>query len=171
MDRVTIQALYEQYAYAVHGRCLRILGSVSDAEDAVQEVFIRVMKYGGARNSEAYLPWLYAIASRVCFDRLRRRTSSEAPTDVERQQAAEDAARGAHLSPEDIRTIGQILESCNDAVREVAVLYHFDQLTQEEVAAQVGVSRKTVKKRLAQFMALARKQFGVVGLAPAEEMS
>ena len=168
MDRETIRALYERYAYAVNRRCMRILGSASEADDAVQEVFIRVMKYGNTRRGEAVLPWLYTIASRVCFDRLNRRKPSAAPTEVERQLAAEAAAQGGLLSPEDIQTIGQILESCNDAVREVALLYHFDQLTQEEVAAHVGVSRKTVKKRLAKFMAIARDQFGVVPARTAE---
>ena len=170
MDRSTIQALYEQYGYAVHRRCLHILGSASEADDAVQEVFIRVIKYGATRSGEAPLPWLYRIASRVCFDRLDRRRAYAAPTEAERALAAQQAAQAGHLAPEDIRAIAEVLETCSPPVREVAVLYHFDQLTQEEVAAHVGVSRKTVKQRLAKFMAAARKQFGVVSATAKEAL-
>ncbi len=161
MDRASIQSLYERYGYAVHRRCLRILGSAAEADDAVQEVFIRVIKYGANRRVDSPLPWLYSIASRVCFDHLDRRRRYPGPNEVDRAMAAEQASAGRHVTPEDIRAIAQVLEACDDTVREVAVLYHFDQLTQEEVAAHVGVSRKTVKLRLAKFMAAARKKLGV----------
>ena len=160
MDRSSIQALFEQYGYAVHRRCVRILGSPAEADDAVQEVFMRVMKYGSSRTGEAPLPWLYRIADRVCFDQLNRRKRYAGPTESERTLAAEQAAEGSQLSPEDMRAIAEVLEACKTNVREVAVLYHLDQLTQDEVAARVGVSRKTVKQRLAKFMDIARKRLG-----------
>ena len=161
MDRPSVQALYERYGYAVHRRCLRILGSHAEADDAVQEVFIRVMKYGHTQTSESPLPWLYKIADRRCFDMLNKRKRSASPTESERALAAASSAEGDELAPEDIRSISQVLEACKTNVREVAVLYHLDQLTQDEVAQKVGVSRKTVKQRLAKFMAVARERFGI----------
>ena len=161
MNHPSTQTLFEQYGYAVHRRCLRILGSSSEADDAVQEVFVRVIKYGSTRTGEAPLPWLYRIADRVCFDLINRRRRNAEPTEAERRSAAERAAVGSGLAPEDLRSIVEVLEACRTEVREVAVLYHLDQLTQEEVAARVGVSRKTVKQRLAKFMTVARTRFGI----------
>ncbi|MEO1229565.1 MAG: RNA polymerase sigma factor [Myxococcota bacterium] len=161
MDRPNVRALYEQYGYAVHRRCLRILGSHAEADDATQEVFIRVMKYGQPQQLDAPLAWLYRIADRQSFDQLAKRRRRAGPSETERALAAEEAATGSELDPTDIRAIATALEGCRTSVREVAVLYHFDQLTQDEVAARVGVSRKTVKQRLAKFMHIARKQFGV----------
>lgn len=63
--------------------CYRMLGSVEDAEDAVQETLLRawskIEAYSGASSFRA---WLYAIATNVCLDALRRRKSRQWPTDV-----------------------------------------------------------------------------------------
>lgn len=156
MDRNRVEGLFERYGFAVHRRCLRILGSSSEADDALQEVFVRVMRYGDSHRGDASLPWLYTIASRVCFDRLNRRKRFAGPDESERVLAAERATETGPVSMELTLSVAKVLEKCRNPVREVAVLYHFDQLTQEEIAAHLGISRKTVKKRLAQFMERAR---------------
>lgn len=174
MDRADIAQLYERYGYAIHRRCVRLLGSEAEADDALQEIFVRVIKYGDGFTGAAPLPWLYRIADRQCFDRLRRRKGRERPEDDARLLAALDhdaegdddgaparARTGAGLTRPDIsenlQAVARALAACREPVQEVALLYYVDEMTQDEVANAVGVSRKTVRERLASFLATARQ--------------
>lgn len=64
-------ALLEQYRPALTGHCYRMLGSVVDAEDAVQEAMLRAWKgMGQFREQSSLKTWLYRIATNVCLDTL-----------------------------------------------------------------------------------------------------
>jgi RNA polymerase sigma factor (sigma-70 family) len=154
----SVHGLYERYGYAVHQRCLRLLGSESDADDALQEVFVRVMKYGDGFRGESELGWLYRIADRHCLDVLARRKRLASPEESERHLRQEVPASAPSI--EDTHLLGQTLAACKQRVQQIALLYYVDEMTQEEVAAQVGVSRKTVKEKLAQFQTIAKGVFG-----------
>jgi RNA polymerase sigma factor (sigma-70 family) len=168
MDRADIAELYERYGYAVHRRCWRLLGSEAEADDALQEVFVRVMRYGAGFVGDAPLPWLYRIADRHCFDRLRARKRREQPDETERIVATLDRAQAAERGSlgggpgggdgrETLQAVARALSACREAVQQAAILYYVDEMTQDEVASAVGVSRKTVRERLASFVDTARE--------------
>ena len=152
MDRDAVSALYAQYGFAVHRRCLRLLGSEAEADDALQAVFMRVMRYGETRRGEAPLPWLYRIADRHCFDVMNKRKREVVRDAPEREHPVADPA-----SPERLSEVRRVLGHCAAGVQQIAVLYYVDEMTQDEVAATVGYSRKTVRLKLAEFLATARR--------------
>src|ERR687886_2220757 len=64
-------ALLEQHRPALTGHCYRMLGSVVDAEDAVQEAMLRAWKgIHGFTGQSSLKTWLYRIATNVCLDTL-----------------------------------------------------------------------------------------------------
>src|SRR3712207_5623247 len=80
-------ALLEQYRPALTGHCYRMLSSVVDAEDAVQEAMLRAWKgIDRFKEQSSLKTWLYRIATNVCLDTLssteRRRLR---PLDVSEQ--------------------------------------------------------------------------------------
>ncbi|MBE2252935.1 MAG: sigma-70 family RNA polymerase sigma factor [Myxococcus sp.] len=159
MTNEALAQLYTQYGALVHRRCRTLLGSDADANDALQETFMRVQRYPPT-DVAALLPWLYGVASRVCFDHLavRRRAQPTASRVLGRlKELMGGVTRG---SAEEKLCLGAELARLDETTREMALLHWLDGLTQEEVAARTGYSRKTVGVKLKGAEALLRAAFG-----------
>jgi RNA polymerase sigma-70 factor (ECF subfamily) len=101
-------ALLEQYRPALTGHCYRMLGSVLDAEDAVQDTMLRAWKsFDGFQAQSSVKTWLYRIATNVCLDalasskrqRLRPLELTEAPGTVTDGMALPKRARETWVEP------------------------------------------------------------------------
>jgi RNA polymerase sigma-70 factor (ECF subfamily) len=91
----TIERELETHRRALTGYCYRMLGSGSEAEDAVQETLVRAWRAADTLQEQAALKsWLYRIASNVCFDMLQGPQRRATPMDFGPASAA-DAALGA----------------------------------------------------------------------------
>ncbi len=80
---------FEQYRAALTRRCTRVLGSRSDAEDAVQETLLRAWRHHGRFQGRCRLDsWLHRIATNVCADMLNARSKRAEPVDPVSLQSA-----------------------------------------------------------------------------------
>src|ERR1700736_2206602 len=71
LPSAALTAGFERYRPFLTGHCYRMLGSVVDAEDAVQEAMLRAWKsVGQFREQSSLKTWLYKIATNVCLDTL-----------------------------------------------------------------------------------------------------
>jgi RNA polymerase sigma factor (sigma-70 family) len=141
-----VEDLYRRYGHVLLRRCWALLGRREDALDALQETFARTLRYRWSfRDDRRPLPWLYQIATRVCFD-LRRQRARGAP-----EGAALSAPAG--IDPERAATLAELLARCDALTREIVLAYHMERMSMDEIAALVGRSRKTVGKKLARFQA------------------
>jgi RNA polymerase sigma-70 factor (ECF subfamily) len=76
------ESLVDQHRAELHVHCYRMLGSVQDAEDALQETLIRAWRgVAGLREADSARAWLYSIASNVCRTELTRRAKRVLPHD------------------------------------------------------------------------------------------
>lgn len=72
----------EQHRPALVGHCYRMLGSATDADDAVQETLLRAWRHADGFDGRASLrTWLYRIATNVCLDQLARAKRRERPVE------------------------------------------------------------------------------------------
>jgi RNA polymerase sigma-70 factor, ECF subfamily len=80
---------FEQYRVALTSRCTRMLGSRSEAEDAVQETLLRAWRHQARFQGRCRLDsWLHRIATNVCFDMLNARSKRAEPVDPASLQSA-----------------------------------------------------------------------------------
>ena len=97
-DEDAFRRLVEEHRSELHAHCYRMLGSVTEAEDAVQESLLRAWR-GLSRfeRGRPLRPWLYNIATNTCLDALARRPKRMLPTDYGRPLSA-DADPGEPLA-------------------------------------------------------------------------
>ncbi len=82
-DEVAFAALTERYRRQLQVHCYRMVGSIEEAEDLVQETFLRAWRMRSSfRRDSLYRTWLYQIATNVCLDALRARKRRVLPTDL-----------------------------------------------------------------------------------------
>ncbi|HET9286231.1 MAG TPA: sigma-70 family RNA polymerase sigma factor [Gaiella sp.] len=73
-DGEAFRALVEPHRGELHAHCYRVLGSLQDAEDALQETLLRAWRgLDGFEGARPLRPWLYRIATNVCLDAIARR--------------------------------------------------------------------------------------------------
>jgi len=142
-----------------------LLRDSADAEDAVQECYLRALKHFDSYRGPAMKPWLFAILRNVCRAEFARRASS--PT-APIEDVPEDAAQTPlwHDAPEtpeaqmlhrwDASTIRRLVEALAEPFRETFVLREIHELSYREIADVVGAPVGTVMSRLARARAMLR---------------
>ncbi len=148
----TAEALYDLYGPLVLRRARAMLGDEHAARDATQEVFVRVLKsLHEFRRDASPVTWLYRTTTNLCLNLLRERSRRG---EVVELTDAWHAPEG--LSLDERLSLGAVLARVPDHLREIAVYYYLDQMSHEEIAALLGVSRRTVGNRLVEFHAAAQ---------------
>jgi RNA polymerase sigma-70 factor, ECF subfamily len=135
-------ALYERAASLVYRRARRMLGDGQTARDVTQEVFIRVLDAFPDVGREApSVAWLYRVTTNHCLNLLRdgsRRRALLAGLPVVPARTAE-------------MPLALLLHGVPEHLHEVAAHYFIDEMSQQEIAAVLGVSQRTVSTRLQEF--------------------
>lgn len=157
MTEAELTQTYLRYGHLVVRRCRRLLrDDHAAAEDAAQEVFVRLMRYGSSfARADSKVGWLYRVADRCCLDRIARRgRRAELPLDSAPEPHTE--ARQAR-SLEDGEIAVRFLASFDERLRQVAIYHYVDQLNQSEIAERTGWSRQTINKKISTLRARARE--------------
>jgi RNA polymerase sigma-70 factor (ECF subfamily) len=150
--------LYRAHGGAIYARCRRILGDHPTAQDATQETFVRVFRHiDRVPDAREVLRWIYRIATNYCLNEIRGRKVR--PELMER--VPELAEAGVTVDPvaalADRQLVERLIRYVPEKLRVVAWLCHVDGLEQAEVATILGISRRTVVNRLAEFQERGRK--------------
>jgi RNA polymerase sigma-70 factor (ECF subfamily) len=144
---IDIEAWYARYAPMVHRRCKALLRDDEEAAEAMQDVFVELLRRKEALDVNASSSFLYTSATNVCLNRMRtkRRKPAEADDDLISRIAmapeAEDRGIAAAL-------LDRIFSREQPSTRLMAVLHLVDGWTLEEVAEELGLSVSGVRKRL-----------------------
>ncbi len=154
MDKAQFTAAVGRYQDMVYRTALHALGGPQDADDAAQEVFLRLFNYRGTFESEEHLRrWLLRVAVNYCRDVLkspwrRRRVSWEEVPEVPVFDRPEQAAlyREVMALPAKYRT--------------VLDLFYYEELSAREIGELLGVETSTVTTRLARARQRLRERLG-----------
>ncbi|MFT4116205.1 sigma-70 family RNA polymerase sigma factor [Bradyrhizobium sp.] len=141
-----------------------LLRDASDAEDAVQECYLRALKHFDSYRGPAMKPWLFAILRNVCNAEYARRAHSHAAIDdtpgADEQtpmwQETETSPEAKVLRNRDAGAIRRLIDALAEPFRETFVLREINNLSYREIAETVGAPVGTVMSRLARARAMLR---------------
>lgn len=151
------EAFYDRYAPTVYALLLRILANTDDAQEVLQETFVKAWTsakmFDSVRGSE--IAWLISIARSRGIDRLRSRKirhtrEDEAGREVSLHSSFIDPTTGADLAiqSEECRAVRSALAELPEAQRVALELAYFEGLTQSEIAARLDEPLGTIKTRM-----------------------
>jgi len=130
-----------------------LVSSDHDAQDIVQEAYLRALRSVARFRGGDTRAWILAIVRNACFDWLRREKSSrvdEMPEDCEIAVTGKEADPAQILQrEEDVQKIQQAISSLPIEFRQMVVLREMEGLSYKEIAAVTGVPVGTVMSRLA----------------------
>jgi RNA polymerase sigma-70 factor (ECF subfamily) len=167
-DPTTFAAAYDEHRRGVHATAYRVLGNAAQAQDVVQDVFLRVwrnpQKFDARRGelgsylrlmarSRAVDLWREGQAAGRAGDRLKRVVSHEAQRPGERP---DDVA----LHAADRSTVRDALSRLPEPQREALVWAYWGGLTADQIARRAGVPLGTAKSRIRLGLARLRSELG-----------
>jgi len=161
-DETALDELYRRYQGPVFGFAYRYMGNAEQAQDVVQETFLRVH-----RGREQYQPsskfssWLFRIARNLCIDEKRRywnrrvmaesemvADGQEGDTNILQSFPDDGTTAAEHLGEEEIaRRIREAIEQLSDEQKEVMILSKYQGLSYREIGDILGISAESVKQR------------------------
>lgn len=158
-DRKSMKMMYDEYCSRVYSTLIRMLGNREDAEDALQETFVKVFKHIGSFEGKSKLStWLYSIATTTAIDYMRRRKKHEGHLDVD--EMSEYLPDTGSNDPHSL--CGVILEKkiseLPDGHREVFVLYAVEGFKHHEIAEMLDISEGTSRSHYYHARARLRKK-------------
>lgn len=150
-----VTEIYRRYGDLVLGRCRTLLRDDADAQDAMQEVFLKLHRYRDAFRGEASpSTFLFKITTTTCLNRIRtRRRHPEDPVEELPHLPSTDSV----LDQLAVRQLlDQLLGDEDERTRECVIYHYVDGMTHDEVGALLGISGAAVRKRIATFKATLR---------------
>jgi RNA polymerase sigma-70 factor, ECF subfamily len=153
-DGRAFDALVSRYERRVYAICYRYFRDASDAEDAMQDAFIALLRRGGSfTGASSFSTWMYRVATNACNDLARKRARrpqrdatdvGALPADLGSVSGVEDHVATTTLDP----SLVAALRTLEPAHREAVVLHDVYGVGYAEIAERSGVAVGTVKSRI-----------------------
>jgi RNA polymerase sigma-70 factor, ECF subfamily len=154
-DAEAFRVLVERYSPLVYRVAYRLTGSENDADDVVQETFLRAYRRLDLFEDRSQLgSWLYRIASNCAYDALRQRARHEKRLEAagDEDDAGQDRFPSEDPSPERLvfgsevrRSVETVMARLSPAERSAFVLRHFEGFSIEEIGRTLDLDKSATK--------------------------
>ncbi len=166
MKKGRLEALYAKLGPAIYARCRRILKDRAAAEDATQEIFLKILRSTDAiPNDDAVMPWVHRVTTNYCLNVLRDARRHAEPMATESMPELRDDDFEDSVVTKDFAD--RLMERQPESLKAPVMMYHVKGMEQSQVAQWLGISRRTVLYRLAEFAERAKRfqELAEAGLA------
>jgi RNA polymerase sigma-70 factor (ECF subfamily) len=149
-DPDAFQELVRRHASLMRAYVFRIVGSMSEADDVVQNAFLAAWRQLGAlRDPSAVRAWLMKIAGREAYAFVKRRPGHAALSDVDPPQTADTQPERVAIRNAQLQALSGALDNLPEDQRRCWLLREVVSLSYAEIAEEMDVSASTVRGLLA----------------------
>ena len=166
-DMAGLQVLFDLHRSKVMNLSWRMLGSQQEAEDALQEIFIKVFdRIKNYRGDSAFSTWVYRMTTNHCLDILRRRKilSFMGFENVPEVADKKDSEKAVDLGFSPV--IAKTLEKLPEKQKLCLLMREMDDLSYEDIALALQLSLGTVKSNIHRAKAFLKESLEKEGLTP-----
>ncbi|MGH9458954.1 MAG: RNA polymerase sigma factor [Thermoanaerobaculia bacterium] len=152
--------IFDRYSARIYNFALRFLKNAEAAEDATQEVFVKMIRYAKQFHGDAKLStWLFSIAANHCRDHLRKadNRAKESEETLLTLAAGDDAPDRNMEKKQDELRVRKALDLLTPEQREAILLSRYQGLSYAEIAKIAGCSEGAVKTRVFRAMETLKK--------------
>ena len=156
--------LFERYKNLVYKTAYLMLGSAAEAEDALQQVFLRAFRSlsGFEPRRGAFATWLHRLTVNHCFNRRRRRRFLLLSLDEVSPSALVDDSPSPGARLEEGAAVQQAFGGLSDKQRAVVILRYYWEMPYAEIARVLAMPLGTVKSRLNLALRILRRELGTL---------
>jgi len=148
-----IEAIYSRHADAIYRLCFTYMKNAADTEDAVQDVFIRMMTHVGEFETQNHeRAWLIVVAANLCKDKLKHWSRRN-------RNIADYEWIAADSGLEIDETIREVI-NLPDKYKCVVFMYYYEGYNSREIAKILSKPPSTVRNRLHEAREILRKRIG-----------
>ena len=147
-DLAAFDQLMREHERLVLMTALRLLGRLEDAQDASQEVFLRLYRNLSKVGTPTLAPWLYRVTVNVCHDMRRKQAPSADIDDLPEPAASDPDPQRLTTEAERRRALALSLRMLPEKERAALVLRDLEGLSTDEVARVLGSSEATVRSQI-----------------------
>ena len=156
MPEALFNEVYEKYAVRMRGLALRITRNEADAEDALQDAFMRVFeKYGTFRGQSSLWTWIYRVTETSALMILKKKRSIARVNDATREAVSFKGGMRKNGTPEQALRQAQALKAVEDNVEALAPTlrgpinaYLREGLNNKDLSRRFNITLSAVKTRL-----------------------
>lgn len=163
-DESAFDQIVELYADKLYNYIVRMLGNSQDAEDVLQEVFLRAYQGLPQFDGRASLStWLFRIATNLCIDHYRKQERRVKTVSLYRERADDSEDENEEWEFPDMQTpdpmqavldkelqevVERAVQELSPKLKTILLMYDVEGLSYEEIAQALGIPMGTVKSRL-----------------------
>ncbi|HVU06688.1 MAG TPA: RNA polymerase sigma factor [Candidatus Paceibacterota bacterium] len=161
-DILAFEEIVSTFEKPLWSYLVRLVGSKDDAEDLIQDTFVKIFKHIKAIDpSKNIKSWIYTIATNTAYDFLRKK-KRQATTELDEEyETKPDSASYYSVSTEDnieTKDVAAAIDRLNLLYRGPIILYYKDGFSYEEIADMLSIPINTLKTRLSR----AKKQLATL---------
>ena len=157
-DLAAFEALYHRHVGRVYALCLRMTGDAVQAQELVQDAFVRAWeRLGSFRGESAFASWLHRVAVNVVLQDRRARSRREARVRVVEDTRLAQSEDLRASDPGNRVDLEEAVARLPEGARTVFILHDIEGYKHQEIAAMTGVAQGTSKAQLHRARQLLRK--------------
>jgi RNA polymerase sigma-70 factor (ECF subfamily) len=142
-DSLVFEKIYHDHSRRMKSIAFNHLGSVADAEDAVQETFIKIHRAAGTYSGEAsFSTWAYRILINTCYDLLRKRKRRGDESDIDEMPVERT---GPAVDDVKKMTLRKLLNDLPEQRRTVFTLFEIEGLSHAEIGSILNITEGNSK--------------------------
>jgi RNA polymerase sigma-70 factor (ECF subfamily) len=151
-DLIYIGELYVRYTHLVYGVCLKYFHNDADAQDAVMQIFEKLIKELKKHHIEAFKPWLHIVVKNHCMMQFRKDTNTaKKETELKKTMAEPvESIKDDHLDYEAekeqmVQHLSEGLEVLKEGQRICVEMFYLRDMSYQQIADETGYTLNEVK--------------------------